>query len=410
MNNLISLARRAPKATSAFILMLAAALIVPAALFAWGPSRDTYTIAVPADHITFNSITDNPNYGDERNFVTAKTVENRDSAQWVDELNVENGKEYYIRMYVHNNAAANLNLVAKNVTAKFNIPDFNANRVQVDGYLSATNAAPTQVWDQVVFTSDKTFNMQYVAGSATYTNNVHTDGVSLSDSVASTGALLGYETLNGDIPGCFQYSGLVIFKVKATVVAPTIEKTVRVSGVADKTFKESVSVKPGTLVDYQIHYKNTSGAEAKDVVIKDTLPAGVTYVDGTSYLLNSGGSKKIADGVTAGGAIIGSYNNNGDAYIKFTAKVADNESLAKCGVNTLVNTAKVTTDLGSGSDTADVIVTKECTDTPPVTPPVTPPELPHTGPAADILSIVGLGTLVTTLGYYVASRRSIIGR
>ena len=27
--------------------------------FAWGPSRTTYTMAKPADHITFNSIVDN---------------------------------------------------------------------------------------------------------------------------------------------------------------------------------------------------------------------------------------------------------------------------------------------------------------------------------------------------------------
>lgn len=400
MNNLISLARRAPKATSALVIALAAATIIPATLFAWGPSRDTYTIEKPADHIVFNSITNNPNYGDERNFVTIKSVENRNTANWVDELKVENGKEYYVRMYVHNNAAANLNLVAHNVTAKFNIPDFNAKRIQIDGYLSATNANPEQVWDQAVFTSDNLFNMSYVTGSAVYTNNAHTDGLTLSDHVATTGAELGYQSLNGSIPGCFQYSGLVTFKVKATVVAPTVEKTVRISGLADKTFKESVAVKPGDKVDYQIHFKNTTGQTANSVVIKDVLPAGVSYVSGTSYLLNSGGTKQIADGVTAGGAIIGSYDNNGDAYVKFTAVVAANDKLPVCGANTLTNSATVTTDIGSATDTADVTVTKACT----------PSELPHTGPAEDILSIVGLGTLVTSLGYYVASRRSIIGR
>ena len=38
----------------------------------WGPDRRTYTMTTPAKYAVFNSITDNPNYGDERNFVTTK--------------------------------------------------------------------------------------------------------------------------------------------------------------------------------------------------------------------------------------------------------------------------------------------------------------------------------------------------
>lgn len=408
MNKLISLAQRAPKATVALFAMLIAAIIIPAALSAWGPSRDTYTIDEPAKDVVFNSITDNPNYGDERNFVTIKPVENKNDEKWTDELKVTNGAEYYVRMYVHNNAAANLNLVAHDVTAKFNIPDYNAKRIQIDGYLSASNAQPEQVWDQAVFTSDNLFNISYVSGSAKYTNNANTSGFTLSNKIATTGTELGYESLDGDIPGCMQYTGIVTFKVKATSVAPTLEKTVRISGATDKTFKETVAVNPGDKVDYQIHFKNTTGETASNVVIKDVLPAGITYVSGTSYLLNSAGTKQIADGVTAGGAIIGSYDEDGDAYIKFTAVVAANNALATCGTNTLVNTASATTEIATATDTATVTVTKTgCTPTTTVT---TPSELSHTGPADTILSILGLGTLVTTAGYYVASRRSTIGR
>ena len=44
---------------------------------------------------------------------------------------------------------------------------------------------------------------------------------------------------------------------------------------------------------------------------------------------------------------------------------------------------------------------------PPVTPPVTPPELPQTGAGENIVAIVGLGALVASLGYYIASRRAL---
>lgn len=505
MSKLLSLVRKTPKRTSAALLMIATAVILPAALFAWGPERPTYTIEVPADHVTFNSITNNPNYGDERNFVTIKDAANTAKGGWTDDIKVENGKEYYVRMYVHNNAAANLNLVAENVVANFNVPTQTAKRIQIDGYLSSSNAKPDKIWDQAVFSGDSDFNMTYVAGSATYTNNVFTAGTALPDTVVSSGATLGYDKLDGKIPGCYKYDGLVIFKVKATTASFDIQKTVRINGAADKTFKESVTAEPGNKVDYQIYFKNTGGTQLKDVVIKDTLPAGVKYVAGSTYLHNSDGTKQVADGITAGGIVIGGYAPNGDAYIKFTAEIPANDALPTCGQNTLVNTAKATTSNGAKEDPATVTVTKICkntitytcnkldvtrltktsarfttdytvqnatfksisyviTDTNgkavtktstdktldydfgtvgkytvqstvyasadgkdvtatgdgckstfeisenPVTPitPVTPTELPTTGAGEVVASVVGLGALATSLGYYIASRRAII--
>lgn len=116
----------------------------------------------------------------------------------------------------------------------------------------------------------------------------------------------------------------------------------------------------GDKVDYQIYFKNTGNTQLKDVVVKDVLPAGVTYVPGTSYLHNSGGTRQIADGITAGGAIIGGYMPGGDAYLKFTAQVAKNDKLPVCGKNTLKNVAKATTTAGSKEDSANVTVTKDC--------------------------------------------------
>lgn len=390
------------KKLTALVAMVAAAIIIPATLLAWGPDRPTYTIENPADHVTFNSITNNPNYGDERNFVTIKDASNTNAGGWTDDITVQNNKEYLVRMYVHNNAADNLDLVAHNVVARFNLPDYSSDRIQIDGYLSSSNASPSSIWDQAVFTSSSDFSLDYIEGSASLTNNVFTDGTALSDSVVSTGAQLGYTSLNGDIPGCFQYTAYVIFKVKAVTTDFNLEKTVRINGSTDKTFKESVSVKPGDKVDYQIYFKNTGGTQLTDVVIKDILPAGMTYVKGTTYLHNSDGTKLVADGITAGGIIIGGYLPGGDAYIKFTAQVASNDKLAVCGTNTLRNVARVTTESGSQEDTATVTVTKKCI--------VTPPELPKTGMGENILAIFGLGAIVTSAAYYISSRRQVASK
>lgn len=412
MSKLTSLLRRAPKRTSAIIAIIAAAVIIPATLFAWGPERPTYTIEHPADHITFDSITNNPNYGDERNFVTIKDAANTSAGGWVDDINVQNGKEYYVRMYVHNNAADNLNLVAENTVAQFNVPNYTARRIQIDGYLSADNANPGKIWDQAVFSGNSDFNIAYVAGSATLTNNVFTGGIALPDSVASTGTRIGYNALDGRVPGCFQYSAYVIFKVRAVASDFDIQKTVRMNGISDRTFRKSVAVQPGNRVDYQIYFKNTGGTQLTDVVIKDTLPAGISYEPGSTYLHNSSGTKQVADGITGGGLVIGGYMPEGDAYLKFTAIVADNAQLPVCGVNTLRNVTTATTSNGTKQDSADVTVTKECQPNEclpgiPVGDPrcvVTPPELPQTGASENIVAFLGLGALVTSIGYYRASR------
>lgn len=385
----------------AVLAMVAVAIIVPASLFAWGPSRQTYTMDKPADHVTFDSITDNPNYGDERNFVTIKETSNTAAGGWTDQVTVQSGKEYYVRMYVHNNAASNLNLVAKNTTAKFNVPTYSASRIQIDGYLSADNASPSSVWDQVALVGNSDFNVSYVAGSATYTNNVFTGGTALPDSVVSSGAKLGYTKMDGNVPGCMQYTGYVIFKIKVNVQNFDVQKTVRVNGATDKTWKNSVTAQPGDTVDFQIHFKNNGDTQLKDVIAKDTLPNGMTYVNGSTYLANSDGTKNVADGITSNGLNIGGYMPNGDAYIKFSAKIGNNNNLARCGLNALTNSVKITTSTGSKESTAVVNVTKVCETTP------STPELPQTGAGDGILAFFGLGSIATGAAYYVTSRRAL---
>lgn len=368
MKKLFALMRRAPKRTSAVFAMIAAAVIVPLALNAWGPNRATFTMKNPAPYVTFNSITDNPDYGDERNFVRIKDAANTSAGGWSDEINVQPGKEYLVQMYVHNNAADNLNLVAKNVNAKFNVPATTGKRVQIDGFITSSNAKPQQVWDQAIFNSDKNFNIAYVPGSAIYYNNkTGKSGVKLSDAiVTNSGAKLGYELpLNGDIPGCFKYSGYVSFKVKAQVQETLnfdVDKTVRKSGTTD--FKENVKVNPGDKVDFQIHFKNTGESTLNKVVIRDMLPAGMTYVPGTTWLHNGNGTRQVADGITASGLQIGNYGKGGGAYLKFTAQLAANDALPKCGTNTLKNVARATTEGYQKDDDATVTVDKYCAPVP----------------------------------------------
>ena len=220
--------------------------------------------------------------------------------------------------------------------------------------------------------------------------------------------MLGYDKLDGKIPGCLQYSGYVSFNVHPQFAATsqfTMSKMVSKHG--DNKWVENYTAQPNEIVDFLIEYDNVGQAQQDDVTLRDTLPSSMTYVnDSTTYgntLYPSG--TKASNNITGVGINIGSYAAGSNAWSILSAKIADNDKLPVCGANQLINKASVTTGGGSIEDTATVIVNKTCTN-----PPVTPPELPHTGPTEDILSILGLGAMVASIGYYLASRRKSLNQ
>lgn len=448
MSKLRALIRRAPKRFSAVIAMLAAAIIIPAAVFAWGPSRPTFTMANPATYVTFNSITDNPVHGDERNFVRVREA-SAGNETYTDDMTLKANTEYVIMMYYHNNAATRLNDaahnyagVAKGAYVKAQIPtSIPAGNVETDaiGYVGATNATPSQVWDEVTFKNNTStvMGMNYVPGSATIHNFGSTNGQKLSDSLVTTGAAIGYNSLNGEIPGCNEFSGFVTFRVKTNASDFSIQKQVRLAG--ETEYKENVTAQPGDTLEYRIEYKNTGAIQQNDVVLKDTLPANVSYVPGSTTLKNAANpnGKTVSDNLTtATGINIGNYTAGSNAYVKFQAKVAAVEALP-CGTTTLVNKATVQVGTDTKSDNANATVNKECEEVKTIkvceiasktivtidekdfddskyTKDLTqceelptPPELPHTGATETILGVLGIGSIVASLGYYLASRRAL---
>lgn len=366
MRNVIAKVRSLPKRTSGLIAMIAAAIIVPASLLAWGPERATYTIEQPADHVTFNSITNNPNIGDERNFVGIR--EKGSTGLWQDSQTVEKGKEYVVRMYVHNNAAENLNLVAENVTAMFNLPTTTGKSIKVTGFLSASNAQPNEVYDHATFTGSADFNLAYVPGTLLYENNAPGAGFSIPESVfTSNGAKLGYNQMDGKIPGCFQYDGYLTFVVKPQFAPETpvqdftMQKLVSKHG--ENKWVESYNAQPGETVDFLLEYKNTGGVQQNNVTFSDKLPANLSYVAGSTVFGNSKlpngapASDNIANGT---GVNVGHYAPGANAWLIFSAKVASADKL-ECGTNTLKNWASVTPEgQTQKEDDATVTVPKEC--------------------------------------------------
>lgn len=385
------------------------ATLVPANVLAWGDSaggRTVYTIeqineGALGDTITFNSIT-NGKIGDERNFVGAKlsgTTSVKDN-----EISVEDGKTYTVRLYVHNNSPFGVDKTAENVTVNFALPTTVGKSHTVVGYINASNAMPNRYWDEVKFVSDDNFYLEYVDGSARYTNT-KLGTVALPNEVITSGAKIGYSGLDGKIPGCFAYDGEVTIEVTVHKAASAkLSKTVRLKGT--KEWKESVDAKIGDEVEYQIEYKNLTSETVSNVMIRDILPKNMEYVKDSTYLYNANyqsGVQVVENTVTTTGINIGSYTMNGNAYVRFTAKVI-NKTLA-CGDNQLVNWANVTVNSEvAGKDDASVMVNRVC-ETPEPEPEDPEPELPITGATDIVAGALGAGSIVTMLGYAIASRK-----
>lgn len=425
---------------------------------AWGPSnRATFTMEKPASYVTFNSITNNNTEGDERYFVTAKAADN---GKWADTTIVEDGKDYIVKMYVHNNAGANLNLVAENVTAYAYIQN-NGSQTQVSGKITSTNANPTAYWDETTFKSanGESFTLSFVSGSAEYTNAGGANGAvvkhSLSNNLLNNGVSLGFEKMDGRIPGCFKYSGVVTYKVRAkfdkkTVTpAPAFElkKQVRVAG--SDTWSEKVEMKAGQTAQYRLYFKNTGNVALKDVILKDVLPQGLTYVKGSTKY----GTKTVTDGIVGNGLNFGTVEAGQEIYVYFDVTVDKSD---KCESKTFTNIVKsnpkydnngTTKEVGEKQDTANIDVIcsskkkKTCDDfgakdtpegnytekrefqdedgniiicyiekivVPPTTPEDnTPVSLPKSGPTEVISSMIGLSSLGMASAYYISSRKRL---
>ena len=406
---------------------VATSTLSTALVSAWGDSdggRKSYTLAeinsgVLGDKIVLNSISDSV-IGDEKNFVGARLDDGNHGKENVwngNEITVENDKTYIVRLYVHNNNPGGNKTVAENVRTALRIPSTSGSSVEVNGIVTSSNASPKEYWDNVVFKSadGSKFHLEYIAGSALLENNGigKNGGVKLSDEIATTesGVLIGFEALDGKVPGCYEYANYVSAKVKVVYENTDsfeMDKEVRILG--DKEWKKSVTVKAGDKVEYQINYKNTSNATQLGVVVKDILPANVKYVAGTTKVYNAKYSSGVTveDTLTTTGINIGSYTAGSNAVIRFTATV-EGDSL-NCNKNVLNAWAQVTVGKKVKQDSAAVVVNKVCEDPedpedPEPTPEDPEPVLPTTGMGDVLTGALGAGSIVTSLGYYVASKK-----
>lgn len=323
----------------------------------WGDSdggRPSYTVNEVnrgdlGDQIIFNAISDSV-IGNEKNFIGVREdtgVNAGENNVWEgNEIEVEDGKTYIVRLYVHNNNPNGYDGVAEDTRVSFSIPGTSAKEVEVNGFIMSSNATPSKYWDYVTFKSDHAFHLEYQAGSALLENNgIGNGGLQLSDAVvdaANGGTLIGFDALDGRVPGCYKYDNVVTIRVKVIYdTAYTIENQVRLVG-GDKTWGNSVDAKVGDKVELRIAYKNNDTVDQMNVMIRDILPDGLKYIEGSTLLVNANypdGGNVEQDNIITTGINIGGYTPGSNAFIRFQAEIVD-ENLADEGATGLVNWAQ----------------------------------------------------------------------
>lgn len=379
-------------------MLVLAAVLIPAVAFAWGPDRPTFTQENPADHVTFNSITNNPKWGDERNFMRIRDIASNETFK--DTASLQPGKQYEVIILYHNNASSSLNAsgvgIAKNAYARTEIPAIvrsGQSNVKAMSYLGASNASPTSVYDHIDLTNTTNADvaLRYVKGTAKLTNNGSANGSAIAENLfSSTGTPLGFDTLNGTLPGCDHYSGYITYTIVADTPGFTFAKDVRLAGT--KEWKDAITVNNGDKVEYRLAYKNTGTTEQKNVVLKDVLPQGIAYVNNETDLVNANNpnGKRLDNSINGDGVNIGNYAANANAYLYLFGTV----NAAPCSV--LTNTASVETSNGNRQDTATVQVAGKCVEA-----------LPTTGPAEVIIGMVGIAAITVGVVYYFKSRKDL---
>lgn len=115
-----------------------------------------------------------------------------------------------------------------------------------------------------------------------------------------------------------------------------------------------VSAHPSDVVEFVLRVQNTGTVSATNVIISDTLPTLLTYMNGTTTL----DGLTYNDGITSNGLNIGTLTTNQLRTIRFRAQVADTGSFGS-GTTTLTNIGYARADnVAQVHDSASVQVTR----------------------------------------------------
>ena len=439
--------------TGGAIIASVLALAGVSAANAWGPERTTFTMEKPASYVTFDSITDNQSsesvgIGDERNFVRVRKAGETTFTDKVEisDADAKNGQEFEVYVFYHNNAASNYKLTAENTKVFAYFPGIISGNstAETGAKISASNANPISVWDEADFINNSSVGvrLKYVEDSATIYWNGGRTTAKIGEDMFTTGALIGYCaegetncTLNGQIPGCAEYSGYIIYKVKVEQASIYLSKMASTDGI---NYYDNVTARVGDTIHYKVMAKNLGSIATTRIAIKDQLTTGLEATTDAIFkdTATAGATKTEAlssDFFTSTGAQAYQLSVGGEGwYIEYDAKITNDAFDGKsCGAAKLINTVYMDYALEDGGygtlgNQAAVLVsapceeqtTEDCTTNPDLpgckeknckTNPEMEgcQELPNTGPLEIVLAIIIVAGIAGGGYYFYRTKKTL---
>ena len=362
---------RLPKKVLAFgAAFVATAALSAAAMAGFGPDRETrqWTSAENGfEHVTFNSFTGVPGFGDERDFLRG-VVTGRDTT-WGDPVSdVASTDTITAHIYIHNGADPALNDapgqpgIAEDVTVSVDIPEGLQDEHEVRSEISSSNALPVTIFDTLDIDSvnDTVFSLDYVPGSVTL---IMQDGSTqqLSDAIFTEAGVN-----IGDQHGCFEFVREITFELEVEKPGYEIEKTARIKGEDSSAWRESVNAAVGDTIEWRIDFRNTGEFKLDDVIVVDDLPS-YSEVSAPVKLYNA--NNRPPEGFTYGdNAVqddlinidIDNYTPGSNAVIIVETTIRDDIESIQCGTHRIINVAYATpAGLPTINNNAQVIIQNE---------------------------------------------------
>lgn len=260
--------------------------------------------------------------------------------------NAADGQIVKLQVYYVNQEEANSNRNAENVRMKITLPTEAGKAKVIKSSVKGDNTDAVEREATVNVDSDDAV-LQYVPGSATWKHNAGTNDAPKAETVViSDEVVTGAQgvVLENQKPGN-NFAATVTILARVTSPGVKVTKQSQLKGETNK-WSASNTANPGDTMRYMISYQNTGSSEQRAVVVRDTLPANMELVPGTTFITNAAnpnGAKFESDAVTAGGINIGNYAAGANAFVTFEAKIAAADKL-KCGGNEFRNTAYVRPD------------------------------------------------------------------
>lgn len=290
----------------------------------WGPARDAVSINGRTPAVALNSVIDNPDYGDERNFFQVRPVD--ETVSYSDTASIEPGQAYEGRIYFDNNSRET---EAEDVRLRLLLPDVVSGSGVALATLSSSNADPGLIWDSIVVAlpdSQQHAYIRVVPDSAILHVGTALDGSVLDDDalLGEAGAMLGCDTLDGSLSPGLDCAGYVTFQFSVTEADASLTVASRIKDADTEGYSGSLAVSPGEVVQMRLEFANTGDVQQNNVVVRvSDLPDGVRYLDGSTELKNGNHPdwKRVSDNLVGTGINIGDYLTGANAFVRFDVMI-----------------------------------------------------------------------------------------